>query len=147
MASLIASLLVALGLYLLVGLLSAGFLAVVFYQLRQRGAAIKAAAAALLGTLSGLFCFGILALLLGLASTVPDARTKMREQVLENAQRWAATRPGDPQVQDALNQLKTPEGFVMMMIIGGVFLLVLSVALGALGGALGGAILGRRGKP
>jgi hypothetical protein len=91
-----------LGLNLLVALLSAGFLAVVFYRQRQDGVGIRAGSGARLGALSGLLYFGVLSLLGALAASLPDARTKIRGQIIENAHKWAASRPGDPQVQDAL---------------------------------------------
>jgi hypothetical protein len=145
LAALVASLLMTLGLNFFVAMLSAGFLAVVFYRQRQRGAVTKASTGARLGALSGLFCSGLTALLAALAATVPDLRTKMREQIIENAQKWSAG-PPDPQLQAALDLMKTPQGLAMVLIVGGIFLLVLSIALGTLGGALGGAILGRRDK-
>jgi hypothetical protein len=134
----------ALGLNPLVTLLSVGFLAVVFYRQSRPGAVVKAASGARLGALSGILCFAMTTILVALAATVPDFRTKMRDQILENAQKWAASRPADPQIQAALEQLKTPEGLVMALIVGSIFLFVFSIAVASLGGALGGSILGRR---
>ncbi|HET6178724.1 MAG TPA: hypothetical protein VFE61_17485 [Candidatus Sulfotelmatobacter sp.] len=144
LAALVASLLMALGLNPLVTLLSVGFLAVVFYRQSRPGAVVKAASGARLGALSGILCFAMTTILVALAATVPDFRTKMRDQILENAQKWAASRPADPQIQAALEQLKTPEGLVMALIVGSIFLFVFSIAVASLGGALGGSILGRR---
>ena len=147
LAALVASLLMVLGLNPLVAMLSVGFLAVVLYRQRRPGAVVRAGIGGRLGAFSGLLSFGITALLAALAAMAPDFRTKMRSQIIENAQKWAGSHPGDPQVQAALEQLKTPQGLVMMLIVGGVLLLLLSMALGGLGGALGGAILGRRHRP
>jgi len=146
LAALVSLLLMFLGLNVLVALVSAGFLAVIFYRQRQRGIAIRAGSGARLGALSGLFYFGVLSLLGTLAASLPDVRTKIRGQIIENAQKWAASRPGDPQVQAALDQLKTPQGLIMILIIAAVVLFVLSLALGALGGALGGSFFGRHDK-
>jgi hypothetical protein len=77
---------------------------------------------------------------------VPELRTKFREAIIENAQKWATAHGGDAQVQAALDQMKTPEGFVMMLILGGILLLISSILLGALGGALSGGIFGRRNR-
>jgi hypothetical protein len=123
---------------------SVGFLAVIFYRQSHPGVAIKAANGARLGAFGGLMCFGVFAAIVAIAASVPELRMKFRDQILENAQRWVASRPADPQFQAALEQMKTPEGFVMMLIMGGVLLLVVSVVLGVLGGALGGGIFGRR---
>jgi hypothetical protein len=144
LAAFLASLLMALGLNPFVSIFSAGFLAVVLCRQGQPGAFIRAGAGIRLGALSGLLSFGITSLLVSLAAMVPEFRAKMREQILENAQKWAGAHPADPQVQAALDQLKTPQGFVMMVIIGGALLLVLSIVLGGFGGALAGAIFNRR---
>ena len=144
LAALVASLLMVLGLNPLVGALSAGFLAVVFYRQRQIGAVLKARAGARLGALSGVLCFGFTVLLVALAATVSDVRTKIQEPIVQNAQKWAASHPADPQIQAALEQMKTPGGLVLILFVLAIFLFVLSVACATLGGALGGAIFGRR---
>lgn len=144
-AALLAALSMVLGLTFPAAVLGAGFLAVALYSRRNPGA-MRAARGAQLGAISGVFCFGITAVFLAVAATAPDIRTKIRSQIIEGAEKWAASRPADPQVQAALEQLKTPEGLVMMLVIGGVVFSVLFVVLASLGGALGGAILGRRDK-
>ena len=144
LAALVAWLLMALGLHPLVTMPSAGFLAVVFYRQRRPGSRIKATTGARIGALSGFFGFAITALLMALASTVSDFRTKFREKIIENAQNWAGSRSADPQIKAAFDQLKTPEGFVTALIIGSILFLVLSIVLASIGGALGGAIFSRR---
>jgi cell division protein FtsX len=44
------------------------------------------------------------------------------------------------------NQLKTPQGLIVILIGAAVVLFVLSLALGALGGAVGGSFFGRHDK-
>jgi len=144
-AALLAALSMVLGLTFPAAVLGAGFLAVALYSRRNPGP-MRAARGAQLGAISGIFCFAITAVFLALAATAPDVRTKIRTQIIEGAEKWASSRPADPQVQAALEQLKTPEGLVMMLIIGAIVFSVLFVALACLGGALGGAILGRRNK-
>ena len=144
LAAIVTTLLMFLGLHPLVAMFSAGFLAVVFSRQRRAGGSINAASGGKLGALGGFFCFALLAVLVAVASMVPELRTKFREGIIENADKWAAAHGGDAQVQAALDQMKTPEGFMMMMILGGILLLVCSIVLGALGGALGGGIFGRR---
>lgn len=123
---------------------SAGFLAVVFYRQARSGGVISPRSGGKLGALGGFLCFALMALLVAFAAMVPELRAKFRDEILANAQKWAAAHRGDTQVQAALEQMKTPEGFVMMLIFGGILLLVFSIVLGALGGALGGSIFGRR---
>jgi hypothetical protein len=147
LAAVLSSLLMALGLNPFVSIFGAGFLAVVLCRQGQPGIIIRAGAGIRLGALSGLLSFGITFLLIALAAMVPDLRAKMRDQILDNAQKWAVAHPGDQQVQAALDLIKTPQGFVMMMIVGGAFLLVLSIVLGGFGGALAGAIFSRRDRP
>lgn len=144
LAAVVASVLMALGLNVLVAMFSVGFLSVIFSRQRNPDTKLQAGAGFRLGALGGLFCCGITASLLALAAMVPASRAKLHQQILENAEKWAGSHPGDPQIQAALDQLKTPEGFVTMMIVAGIMLLVVSIVLGGLGGSLGAAILGRR---
>jgi hypothetical protein len=146
LAALVASLLMTLGLNPFVAMFSVGFLAVVFYRQRRQGSTVKAGSGARLGALSGFFCFAITVLLVALASTVSDFRTKIREQILENVEKLAGSRPADPQIQAALDQLKTPEGFITALILASILLFVLSIVVASLGGALAAAVLGRRDK-
>jgi len=143
-AAVIGTLLMALGLTPAVAMFSAGFLSVLLYRQIRPGIAIGAATGARLGALGGLLWFGIAAVLAAAAATVPDLRAKIQEQVIDNATKWAAAHPPDPRIQAGLDQLKTPEGFVMMLIIGGVMMLVISVVLSTVGGSLAGALFGRR---
>lgn len=146
LAAVVASVLMSLGLNPYVSMFSVGFLGVIFYRQRRSGTVLNGFFGARLGALSGVFCFVITALLAALAATLPDFRAKFREQLLESAQKFAASHPGFPALQAQLEQLKTPEGLVQAIIVGSIVFFVLSVLLAGLGGALGGAILGRRDK-
>jgi len=146
LAALVASVLMYLGLNTYVSMFSVGFLAVIFYRQRQPGTGVNASAGARVGALGGIFCFGLTALLAALAFTVSDFRAQFREQLLESAQKFAASHPAYPQIQAALEQLKTPEGLVKALIAGSILFFVLSIVLASLGGALGAAILGRSAK-
>jgi hypothetical protein len=146
-AGLLAAGAISLGLVFPAAILGAGFLAVVFYRRNSLGTVIKAGTGALLGACSGVVCFVILGIFLSVASTATDVRAKFREQMLEGAQRWAASHAADPQVQAALESMKTPEGLATMMIFAGVALLLLSIILAGIGGALGGIFVSRRSRP
>jgi hypothetical protein len=139
LAALVATVLMVLGLNTFVAMLGTGLLAVIFYRQRRSGIAVKALSGARLGALSGVLCFGMASFLAAIAATSPDVRAKVHEQVMENAKKWAVP---PAQMQAALDQLKTPEGLVMVLIVAGIFCIVVA----GLGGALGGAILGRRDK-
>jgi len=133
-----------LGLSPLVAMPIVGFLAVIFSRQGRPDFAIKTAAAMRLGAFSGLFCFGMTALLTSLGAMLPEFRTKLHDGILTNAEKWAAARPNDSQIQAAIEQLKTPEGFMAALIVAGVMLFVLSIVLGALGGAVGASVSRRR---
>jgi hypothetical protein len=144
LAALVVLVLMLLGLSPLVAMPIVGFLAVIFSRQGRPDFAIKTGAAMRLGAFSGLFCFGMITLLTSLAAAVPELRTKLHEGVLRNAERWAAARPNDLQIQAAIEQLKTPEGFMAVLIVGGIMLFVLSIVLGALGGFIGASVNRRR---
>jgi hypothetical protein len=143
LAAFLAALSMFLGLTVPAAALGSGFLAVALYRWRAVGP-VRAGLGAQLGAISGTLCFGILAALVSMAATVPDYRSKLHDQVLDYMQKAAASRPADPQVQTLIEQIKTPEGFTMILIIGSVLLFLFFIVLGTVGGLLGGAVLGRR---
>jgi hypothetical protein len=144
LASIVATILMLLGLHPLVAMFSVGFLAVVFYRQGRAGMAIKTGTGIRLGAFGGITCFAITALLVAIAAALPDTRAKLRDEMIQNLQKSAAAHPGDAMVQSVIDQLKTPEGFTMILIIVGIVLLIAAIVLGTLGGALGAAIFGRR---
>jgi len=146
LAAIVSSVLVMLGLNLFVAIVAAGFLAVVFHRQRLPGGPPNAIAGAGIGALGGLMFFAFTAALMALASAFPDFRAKFREQLIESAQKWVSSRPADPQIQAALEQLKTPEGFVMSMVLAAIIFLILCPLIASLGGALAGSVFGRRNK-
>jgi hypothetical protein len=145
-AALIAALVMALGLIvpLLAGL-GAGFLAVALYHRRASSWTITARAGAKIGALCGVIFFGISSILETLAVAVFHTGGQVRQKMLDALQQ-AASRSSDPQVQAAFDQLKTPEGVAVMLILGMMVLFVVSIAAGSLAGALTGAFLGRRNR-
>jgi len=139
LAAVITMVMMMLGLYPFVAILAGGFLAVVFYR-QGKNVAITTASGARLGALSGFLCFCLFAIVSAVGAAVPEVRAKMHDQIMENFQKVAAARPPDPQLQQLIDAMKTPEGFLMMLIFFGLALLVVSLILGALGGAVGGRI-------
>lgn len=146
LAALIASMLVLLGLYPAVAMLSAGFLAVVFYRQRRPGTPLRAFEGARLGVLAGIFCSSIISLFLAVAVTIPDVRAKMQDEAIQSEQKVAAWLPANPSIQASIDQLKTPRGFITTLIEASIAFFVLSTLLAGLGGALGGAVFRRRDK-
>ncbi len=129
-----------LGLYPFVAMLAGGFLAVVFYRQGKQNLAVTTASGARLGALAGFLCFCAVAIISAIGAAVPTVRMKMHDQIMENFQKVAAARPPDPQLQQLLDAMKTPEGFLMMLIFFGLALLVVFLVLGAIGGSVGGRI-------
>ena len=145
LAALIALLLMVMRLNLIPAMIAAGFLAVVFYRRRQPGIPIRPSAGVKLGALAGMFCSGLAMLVIALVMSVPESRARLQEQSIESVKKLAVLFPSYP-IQDSIDQLKTPDGFVAMMIGSCIVLFVVSIILAGLGGALGVAILGRSDK-
>jgi hypothetical protein len=125
-------------------MLTAGFLAIVFYRRRVPIANLKPAKGARLGAVSGAFGFGMFAVLTSIEMIIsPRSGDEMRAQLLEALQQ-SASRTSDPQAQHMLEYFRTPPGLVLMMIIGLIFMFIAFVLLSALGGALGTALLGKK---
>jgi hypothetical protein len=147
LAAVLGILLSFLGLYVPVTMIVAGFLAVVLFRRRRGGSGMRPLIGAQLGALSGLIGSALIALVIALVYAAPSTRDKLRDQLLENAEKWVAARPGQPQVQAAFDQLKTPEGFAVALVGGVLLLMLVCVGLGCLGGAIGGAVFSRRDQP
>jgi hypothetical protein len=146
LAGLIASVLIAIPYIASVGLgmLTAGFLAIVFYRRRVPAANLRPGKGGRLGAVSGAFGFGMFAVLTSIEMIIsPRSGDDIRAQLLEALQQSAA-RTSDPQAQQMLDYFRTPPGLVLMMIIGLIFMLIAFVLLSALGGALGAALLGKK---
>lgn len=147
LAALIACILTILGLNLFVSMISAGFLAVMFYRQRTIGTYIRPIIAAGIGALAGSLFFALGGTMMALAAASPAFRTKFRDLLLDSAQKWVASRPADAQFQAALEQLKTPQGLVTTLVLSGILLFILCPLVASLGGALAGFVLGGRRKP
>lgn len=146
LAAIVGTILIALRLYPFVAILVMGFLASLFFRQGRPAGFIKASVGFRLGALSGLFSAGFMALFTAVGTLLPDVRDKLHEQTIEYFQQAAASQPDNPQVKVLLDQLKTPEGYLALMILFGVLLIFVSILLGGLGGAIGAAILSRREK-
>jgi len=141
----LASLLILLGLNPLVGMLSVGFLAIVFYRQGRSGASVRPGNGARLGALSGLICFAMTSIIAALKTLVLHEGMEIR-QALVTAVNQAAARTSDPQALAVLERFRSPEGLEFLMIFGLLFGLVAAIALAAVSGAMGAAILGPRRK-
>jgi hypothetical protein len=144
LAALAASVLMLLGLHPFVVMPGAGFLAVLFYRQGQPNLAVRTGVSIRIGAFSGLLSSGFMVLMTAMAATIPDLRIKMHDQLLEKAQQSFASQTDNPVLRYLLSQLRTPDRFVLVLIILCGLAVVLSIILGGIGGAAAGAIFGRR---
>lgn len=143
-AALAAALLMCLGLMVpVLAMVGAGFLAVVLYRRRAAGASIKASTGMKMGAVSGLFSFGMVAIIEAVVVAASHSGQQVRNKMLEAIQQ-AASRTSDPQAQVVFDYFRSPAGMAVMMIFLFFFALILFVLMGGLGGALGGLFFGRR---
>jgi hypothetical protein len=117
---------------------------VIFARQGRPGNVVRIPEAMRLGAFSGLISFGLITVITAVAATVPNLRAKLHEGFLTALDKAAAARPGDAQIQAAIEQLRTPDGFVALMIVGGIMLFIISIILGAFGGIAGATIFGRK---
>jgi hypothetical protein len=132
-----------LGLNFFVAALGTGFLAVTFSRRRSPGISIRPRAGARLGALSGLWFFGLLAVLNTLAVAVLHKGAELRSEQMENLQRWAARYPS-PVAQPVVDFAKTPDGFAIMMVASLVLGFIIVLLLSSCGGALAATLWRRR---
>ena len=124
--------------------MGAGALAVMFYQKKRLpGAVVTAGMGARLGAVSGLLAF-VFYFVLQLASiAATGGGGKIRGAMLEGMKQSAARNP-DPNAQQMLQKMSTPEGLAILltfMIVAGLFAFIV---FGVIGGAIGASIWGRK---
>jgi len=143
LSNLIAGILLVLvlGLPPALGVLTAGFLAVVFYRKRLPFAQLGASVGARLGTLSGAVAFVIVATSLAAGAIALHSWQRIQHSFLD-ALREASSRSPYPVPAQALEFFQTPLGFAVFLIT----TLVSFLIFASLGGIIGGVVL-RRGKP
>lgn len=146
-AALIAALFMAFGLMVpLLAVFGAGFLAVTLYHRKNPAWLVNARSGAKLGAVCGILFFAFATVIETVAVAVQHTGGEVRQKMLD-ALHQAASRSNDPQVQAAFDKLQTPEGIALMLVLGMIFLFLLSIAAGSLSGALTGAFFGRKKRP
>jgi hypothetical protein len=118
------------------GMVAGGALAVTLYRRKQPQANPSLGAGALLGALSGFLGCSVFVVLTVAGAVLTDSGAKIKEKLFESLDQSAA-RSNEPQMQEVLQYLKSPEGFVVMVVVAVVFLLVLFLVFSSLGGAIG----------
>jgi zinc ribbon protein len=126
-----------------VGMLVAGFLSVALYRRRLKYVWITNGMGAKLGAAAGAIGSGLFTLVTAVGILVFHAGDKLREAAIQAIDQAAARNP-DPKAQEMLQQLKTPDGLVLVVSLGMLFTFVLFVLLSSLGGVIGAASLRKK---
>ncbi|HXZ78550.1 MAG TPA: hypothetical protein VEG30_01390 [Terriglobales bacterium] len=124
-------------------ILAGGALGVALYRRRNPGQEVTAGMGAKVGAVAGLFAWVIFAVLTALQLLVTRKTGQFRDMVQKVVEE-SATRNADPQVQQMLQRLLSPEGLATMVTLAMVMFLFAFVIFSAVGGALGAALLGGR---
>ena len=125
------------------GMLASGALAVMFYRRRNPVANVTPGIGARLGALSGALGFGIFAIFTATEMLIFRSGGQLRDALLQAIQQSAA-RSSDPQAQQMLEYLKTPQGLALMMVLGLIVMGLAFLIFSSLGGALAAALLRRK---
>jgi zinc ribbon protein len=126
-------------LWLIVG----GVLGITMYRRRVPQATLTPGLGARIGAVTGLFGFGVFAVLFGLEMLMNRSGGGFR-QMLQQVVEQAAARNADPRAQQAIQQMMTPAGLALLVTIVLVLFLAAFLALSSAGGALGAWLLGKR---
>ncbi|HEY7098752.1 MAG TPA: hypothetical protein VH437_18640 [Terriglobales bacterium] len=127
----------------ILGLIGVGAFAVELYRRRVPGMLCTTGMGARLGALSGVMGFGIFTVSLAVLVGLTHSGDRVREHLLEAIQRAAEGNP-DPQVQQAFDYFKTPDGLALALVIGLAMTFVICLLLSSVGGALGAHWFGKR---
>jgi hypothetical protein len=125
------------------GMLASGALSVILYRRRNPTANLTPGMGARLGAASGALGFGIFAIFTAVEMVVFRAGGQLREALLQAIQQSAA-RSSDPQAQQVVEYLKTPQGLALVMVLGLIVMFVAFLIFSGLGGAVGAALLRRK---
>ncbi len=123
-------------------MLAGGAFAVALYRRRNPGP-ISPGAGARIGAVSGLLGYIIFALTYSIMLLVTRGGGTLRDELMRRIQEVASRNP-DPQAQEMMQRLMTPEGLAFIIAIGLVLFLFAFLALSSVGGALGAKLFGDR---
>ncbi len=126
------------------GTLSAGFLSVLLYRRRNAVFNPTAGAGAKLGALSGALAFAFLTVFLALRAAFFNTSAQIRQTMIEAVEQSAARSSSPQQAQQALEFLRTPAGFAVMLVVGLITMFVIFLIFSSVGGAIGAVLLRRK---
>lgn len=123
-------------------LIGGGAVAVVLFRHRTRSTNVGIGSGAGLGALTGAISFAIYALIIGITAfvniVVMRKGSEMAAELRKGLEQALSSNP-DPQVQEMIHKMMTPEGLAALMTIGLVLLLIAMLISGTIGGMLGAA--------
>ena len=125
-----------------IGIPLGAFFSVAFYRRRARTAELSPAVGARLGLISGAIGFVIFAIAGSLELLLSNSAGGLREEVMKQLEQLAAQYPG--QCQQALDYLKSAQGWGVIVALSTIFTLLMFLLLSTIGGALGGGVLAKR---
>ncbi len=87
--------------------------------------------------------FGITAIASATAVAVLHSGGQIHALMLKAAEQYVS-RSTDPQMQQVLDFYASPQGFILMLVIGSIMMLLLFMALSSMGGMIGAAVLRKK---
>lgn len=114
-----------------------GWFAVFLYARRTEHLPLTAGVGARIGAVTGLTAFGLYAILM--AVVLVFQRSRFLEEIKKAMTQAAAQNP-NPQTQQVVEKLMSPEGIAVLVTISAVFLFFVFLVLCSVGGAIGGSM-------
>ncbi len=125
-----------------IGIPLGAFFCVSVYRRRAGASGVTPALGARLGLISGAIGFVIFAIAGSLELLLYKGGTGLRQEVMKQLGQIAAQYPA--QAQQALEYLKSAQGWGFIVALSTIFTLITFLLLSTIGGAVGGAMLARR---
>ncbi|HVO62411.1 MAG TPA: hypothetical protein VMT53_15855 [Terriglobales bacterium] len=125
-----------------IGIPLGAFFSVVFYRRHSPASQLSPGLGARLGLISGAIGFVIFAVAGSVELLLSHNGAGLREQVMKQLEQMAAQYP--PQAQQALDYLKSAQGWGLIVAMSTVFTLLMFLFLSTVAGAAGGAALAKK---
>jgi len=113
------------------------------YRRRVQQSDLTPGFGARIGAITGVFGFGIFALIFGLQMLATRGSGTFRE-MLQQVIQQAAAHNADPRAQQAVQALMSPAGMALLFTVVLVFFLIAFVALSSIGGTIGAWLLRKK---
>ena len=128
------------------GILVAGAVSVALYRRKNPNLNLTPGMGAKIGAVSGALGFCVAMIGMAVAVVGFHAAGSLRQAFLDALQQ-AADRSSSPEAQQALELFKTPEGFTVMLVAGGLMTFLAFLLFAGLGGTLAALLLRRKDRP